>query len=320
MKTIRVHEFGGPEVMQLEDVPPLQPGPEQVVVSVKAAGVNPVDTYIRSGQYAKRPALPYTPGIDAAGIEESVGAGVSAVSVGDRVYMAGSISGTYAQEALCSLSQVHPLPEHVTFQQGAALGVPYGIAYRSLFNRALAKPGETVLIHGATGGVGLAAIQLARAAGMVVIGSGGTEQGVALALEHGAHHMIDHRDPNHLEQVRDLNGGRGVDVIIELLANVNLGNDLKFLDMGGRVVVIGSRGTVEIDPRDAMSREASILGTLLFNASDRELASIHSALVAGLDNRTLRPVISREMPLADAALAHKAVMEPHTLGKIVLMT
>ncbi len=319
MKAIRVHEFGGPEVLRLEEVPGLRPGPGQVVVSVKATGVNPVDTYIRSGQYAKRPALPYTPGMDAAGVVESVGDGVTRVSSGDRVYVAGAISGTYAERALCSDSQVHRLPDHVSFQQGAALGIPYGVAYRALFNRATAKPGETVLVHGATGGVGLAAVQLARAAGMTVIGTGGTDQGIALALEQGAHHMADHRDPNHLERVRDLNGGRGVDVIIELLANVNLGNDLKFLDMGGRVVVVGSRGTVEIDPRDAMSRDASIMGVLVFNAPENELAGIHAALVAGLENRTLRPVIGQEMPLADAARAHKAVMESHTFGKIVLI-
>jgi len=320
MKAIRVHEFGGPEVMRLEEVQPLQPARGQVVVSVKAAGVNPVDTYIRSGQYAKRPALPYTPGMDAAGIVESVGEGVRRASVGDRVYTAGTISGAYAEQALCGVSQIHTLPDHVTFQQGAALGVPYGIAYRALFNRALAKPGETVLIHGATGGVGIAAVQLARAAGMTVIGSGGTAEGLDLALQQGAHHAVNHRDADHMERVLGLTGGRGVDVIIELLANVNLGNDLKFLDMGGRVVVIGSRGAVEIDPRDAMSRDASILGIVLFNASERELSSIHAALVAGMENRTLKPVIGREMPLAEAQSAHEAVMGSNAYGKIVLIT
>ena len=180
MKAIRVHEFGGPEVMILEEVPDLQPGPGQVVVTVKAAGVNPVDTYIRSGQYAKRPALPYTPGMDSGGVVASVGEGVSGVAVGDRVYTAGAVTGTYAEQVLCNGSQVHPLPEHVSYQQGAAMGVPYGIAYRALFNRAAAKAGETVLVHGATGGVGVAAVQLARAAGLRVIATGGTEKGMKL--------------------------------------------------------------------------------------------------------------------------------------------
>lgn len=319
MKAIRVHEFGGPEVMTLEDVPDLQPGAGQVLVTVKAAGINPVDTYIRSGQYAKRPALPYTPGMDSAGVVASVGEEVIGLTAGDRVYTAGSGTGTYAGQTLCSESQVHPLPEHVSYQQGAAMGVPYGIAYRALFNRAVVKAGETVLVHGATGGVGIAAVQLARAAGLRVIATGGTEKGLVLALDQGAHYAVSHKSPDHFDEVVRLNRGRGVDVILEMAANINLGNDLKILDQGGRIVVIGSRGPVEIDPRDAMGREASILGIVLFNTSEHELASIHAGLVAGLENRTLRPVIGREMPLAEAHQAHTAVMEPASYGKIVLI-
>lgn len=319
MKAIRVHEFGGPEVMRLEEVPELKPGPGQLVVTVKAAGVNPVDAYIRSGQYAKSPALPYTPGMDSAGMVASVGEGVTGWAVGDRVYTVFPMTGTYAEQVLCNESQVHCLPDHVTFQQGAAMGVPYGIAYRALFNRALVKAGETVLVHGATGGVGIAAVQLARAAGLRVIATGGTEQGLKLALEQGAHFAVSHKNAGHFDEVVKLNRGRGVDVILEMLANVNLGNDLKILDQSGRVVVIGSRGTVEIDPRDAMGREASILGTVLFNASVHELAGIHAGLVAGLENRTLRPVIGREMPLVEAPQAHIAVMESTSYGKIVLI-
>jgi NADPH2:quinone reductase len=319
MKAIRVHEFGGPEVMRLEEVPDLQPGPGQLVVSVKAAGVNPVDAYIRSGQYAKSPEPPYTPGMDSAGVVASVGDGVTGWAVGYRVYTVFPITGTYAEQVLCSESQVHCLPDHVTYQQGAAMGVPYGIAYRALFNRAHAKAGETVLVHGATGGVGTAAVQLARAAGLRVIATGGTEKGLKLALEQGAHHAVSHKNADHFEEVVKLNHGRGVDLILEMLANVNLGKDLKILAQGGRVVVIGSRGTVEIDPRDVMGRDASILGIVLFNASERELAGIHAGLVAGLENRTLRPVIGQELPLAEAPQAHIAVMESASLGKIVLI-
>src|SRR5262249_21370434 len=145
MKAIRVHEFGGPEGIKLEDLPAPAAGPGQVVVRVHAIGVNPGDTYIRSGQYAVKPQLPYTPGIDAAGTVESAGDGVTRVAVGDRVYVAGSISGAYAEKTLCAESQVHRLPPEVTFEQGAAIGVPYATAYRALFQRAAARPGETVL-------------------------------------------------------------------------------------------------------------------------------------------------------------------------------
>jgi NADPH2:quinone reductase len=305
--------------MKLEEVPNPQAGPGQVVVRVKAVGVNPVDTYIRAGAYASKPALPYTPGLDAAGIVESLGQGVSGVKVGDRVYVAGTVSGAYAELALCEASQVHPLPQHVSFAQGAAVFVPYATAYRALFQRAQAQPGELVLVHGASGGVGVAAVQIARAAGMTVIGTGGTERGRRLVAEQGAHHVLDHRAPGYLEQLMAVTNGRGVDVILEMLANVNLGKDLNVLARGGRVVVIGSRGTVEIDPRATMGRDASILGMSLLNASQQELASIHAALVAGLENGTLRPIVGQEMPLGDAPRAHQAVMEPGAYGKIVLI-
>jgi NADPH:quinone reductase len=319
MKAIRVQEFGGPEVLVETEIPALVPQAGQVVVTVEAAGVNPVDVYIRSGQYAKKPLLPYTPGMDAAGIVASAGPGVVSMRPGDRVYVAGCISGTYAEQTLCLESHVHPLPDHVSFQQGAAMGVPYGAAYRALFHRAMAKQGETVLVHGATGGVGTAAVQLARAAGMKVIGTSSTREGLEFILRLGADHAVDHRDPAHLEKVLDLTGRSGVDVVLEMLANVNLGGDLKMVAYGGRIVVIGSRGTVEIDPRDAMVKDAAILGVLLFNASEGELARIHAALVAGLHQRNLKPVIGQEIPLHDAKRAHDTVMQSHAFGKIVLI-
>ena len=319
MKAIRIHAFGGPEAMVYEDVPDLRPGAGEVVVRVKAVGVNPVDTYIRSGQYAIKPNLPYTPGSDAAGIVEAAGAGVTRVSTGDRVYAAGTLSGAYAGLALCKESQVHTLPSNLTFQQGAAVGTPYGTAYRALFHRARAGAGETVLVHGASGGVGIAAVQMARAAGLNVIGTAGTERGQKLVKENGAHHVLDHRAATYRDQLASLTGSRGVDVLVEMLANVNLGRDLPMLAKHGRVVVVGSRGAVEINPRDIMSRDAAILAMTMVNASEADLASIHAAIVAGLENGTLRPIVGRELPLAEAPRAHQAVLEPGAYGKIVLI-
>jgi NADPH2:quinone reductase len=318
MKAIRVGKLGPPEVMVLEEVADLEPGPGQVLVTVKAAGVNPVDTYIRSGLYRPDLELPYTPGIDAAGVIAAVGPDVKHRRVGQRVYVAWSVSGTYAEQVLCSEFQTHQLSDGVSFGQGAAIGVPYGAAFRALFQRAHAQPGETVLVHGASGGVGLGAVQLVRAAGLRVIGTAGSEQGRALVQAQGAHHVLDHRQPGYLDQLTELTCGKGVDLILEMLANVNLAKDLTVLAKSGRVAVIGSRGKIEIDPRETMGREASILGVTLYNATPRELASMHAAFEAGLENRTLRPVVSRELPLAEAAAAHHAVMEASTLGKIVL--
>jgi len=323
MKAIVVHQFGGPEVLRLEDIPDPSPGPSEIVVRIKAAGVNPVDTYIRSGSHAVRPSPPYVPGSDGAGEIEAVGSGVKGFAAGDRVYIAGfdrtGRTGTYGQLTICSASQVHPLPRRASIAQGAALGVPYATAYRALFQRAEARPAETVLVHGATGGVGIAAVQLARAHGMRVIGTGGTEEGLQLVREQGADVVVNHRDSDHLDAIRRATGGRGVDVILEMAAHLNLDKDLSLLAPRGRVVVIGNRGRVEIDARQAMTRDATIVAMTLFNTSDTELASIHAALVAGLENGTLHPVIAREMPLAEAARAHEAVLQPGARGKIILV-
>jgi NADPH2:quinone reductase len=303
----------------LEEEPTPKVGPGQVLVQMRAVGVNPVETYIRAGTYARLPTLPYTPGNDGAGVVEQVGSDVNEFKPGDRVYTAGSISGTYAEFALCKAEQVHPLPANVSFAQGAAMGTPYATAYRGLFQRTEAKPGETVLVHGASGGVGTAALQLARARGLRVFGTAGSDQGMKLAREQGAHEVFDHRVPDHFQQIMNATGGRGVDVIVELLANVNLGKDLTILARGGRVAVIGSRGRVEIDPRDTMQRDADVRGMILPNTPPAELTSIHASLVAGLENGTLRPVIGKEFPLTEAAQAHRAVMESGALGKIVLV-
>jgi len=320
MKAIRVHEFGGPEVLRLEEMPTPQPGPVQMLVRMHAIGVNPVETYIRAGTYAYKPPLPYTPGNDGAGVVEEIGDSVTEFKPGDRVYTAGSLNGTYAEFALCKTEQVHPLPANASFAQGAAMGTPYATAYRGLFQRAEAKPGETVLVHGASGGVGTAAVQLARARGLRVFGTASSDEGRRLAREQGAHEVFDHRAPDQFEQIMKATDGRGVDVIVELLANVNLGKDLTILAKGGRVAIIGSRGPVEINPRDAMQRDADLRGLALPNTSPADLVSIHAALVAGLENGTLRPVIGKEFPLAEAAQAHRAVMEPGAVGKIVLVT
>jgi len=319
MKAVRVSEFGGPEVLKIQDVPDPKPDSGQVLVRVEAAGINPVDTYIRSGTYARKPKLPYTPGTDAGGVIEAVGPNVKHFKVGDRVYTNGSLTGVCAELAICEEPRVHHLPSKVSFAQGAAIGVPYGTAYRALFQRGRGKAGETVLVHGATGGVGIACVQFARGAGFTVIGTGGTEKGRALVAEQGAHYVLDHRAPDCEKRLMEITDGRGVDLITEMLANVNLAKDLTLLAPAGRVVVIGNRGTIEINPRDAMAREATILGLTLFAATDADLREIRAATIAGLENGSLRPIVRQELPLAEAPRAHQLVMESGALGKIVLI-
>jgi NADPH2:quinone reductase len=319
MKAIRVHQFGGPEVLRLEDVPTPKPDTGQVLVRVRAVGVNPYDTYMRAGTYAIKPPLPYTPGSDAAGTVEEVGPGVTKVKPGDRVYTSGTLTGAYAEYTLALEEQVHRLPDNISFEQGAGVWVPYGTAYHALHHFAKAHAGETVLVHGASGGVGTAAVQIARAMGLTVFGTAGTDKGLELIKREGAHQAFNHRSAGHHEEIMKASGGKGVDVILEMLANVNLGGDLKMLALQGRVVVIGSRGDVTITPRDLMARRASVRAFTLWAAQPAEVAEIHAGIFAGLENGTLRPVVGKKLPLSEAARAHIEILEPGAAGKIVLV-
>lgn len=319
MKAIRVECFGEPEAMKLVEVLAPEVGEGQILVRIRAAGVNPVETYIRAGVYPRKPALPYTPGSDGAGVVLAVGPHGGTLKPGDRVFVSGSLTGTYAELALCTPAQVYPLSETATFPQGAALGIPYATAYRGLFQRAQASRGETVLVHGASGGVGTAAVQLARGAGLRVLGTAGSPEGCRLVRELGCEQAFDHHDPGYRRAILEATEGRGVDCILEMLANVNLGEDLRLLASRGRVVIIGSRGSVEINPRDAMMRDADIRGMVLANTPHEELKAIYQSLGEELAAGRLQPVIGKELPLADAAEAHRAVMSPKAHGKIVLI-
>lgn len=323
MKAILVREFGGPDVLELGDVPDPSPGPGQVLVRVHAAGVNPFDTYMRTGTYATRPPLPYTPGADGAGVVEAVGDGVTSPDVGARVFFGGTAThkayGAYAQKVLCEPQQLHALPERLSFSQGAGIGVPYVTAWRALHDRGRLQPGETVFVHGASGGVGLAAIQIARAWGATVIGTASTPEGLEAVRAQGSHHVLNHRDAGYLDTLEDLTAGRGPDVILENLANVNLDHDLTALAFGGRIVIVGNRGRIEIDPRKAMGKDATMVGMALWNTTPADWTRAYRAVEAGLASGTLTPLVSIELPLAEAARSHELILQPGARGRIVLL-
>jgi NADPH2:quinone reductase len=319
MKAIVVREYGPPEVMQVEDVDlPVISG-SQVLVRVEAAGVNPVDTYLRTGIHAHAPRLPYTPGKDGAGVVEAVGESVTRFAVGDRVYTANSLSGTYAEQAVCDEADLGRLPDNATFKQGAGIWTPYATAYRALFQKARAQSGETVLIHGASGGVGIAATQWAKAAGLKVIGTASSDEGKQLATEQGCDKVFDHSDEDHFGEIHAHTDGRGVDIIIEMLANINLERDFECLAMFGRVVVVGSRGQLQFTPRQAMTKDATIYGMSLFNSPQADRDEIHTAIGEHLKSGAIAPVIRRSFPLEEAPIAHHAVIENKAFGKIVLV-
>jgi NADPH2:quinone reductase len=322
MRAIRVTAFGGPDVLTLTEVPDPQPGPGQVRVRVHAAGINPVETYIRSGAYANRPPLPYTPGADGAGVVDALGEGVPGPAVGDRVYLAGPMAastGTYAELVVNAAVNVHQLPADLSFAQGAALGVPASTAWRALFQKARVQAGETVLIHGGSGAVGNAAIPLARAAGLTVIATAGSAKGLDLVRSLGAHVAFDHSTPNYEVSVTGFAGGLGPDVIIEMLANVNLARDAEMLAPRGRIVIVGSRGPIEFLPRGLMAREAIVHGMMLPNMTTDEWREVNTGVQRALRAGTLKPIVARELPLADAPRAHELVMTSGAHGKIVLV-
>ncbi|NP_001038049.1 quinone oxidoreductase isoform X1 [Sus scrofa] len=321
MRAIRVFKFGGPEVMKLQsDVAIPIPKDNQVLIKVHACGVNPVDTYIRSGTHNMKPLLPYTPGLDVAGIVEAVGEHVSSFKKGDRVFTVSTLSGGYAEYALAADDTVYMLPEKLDFKQGAAIGIPYFTACLALLHSACVKAGEIVLIHGASGGVGIAACQIARAYGLKVLGTAGTEEGQNIVLQNGAHEVFNHREVNYIDKIKKSVGEKGIDVIIEMLANVNLSNDLNLLSHGGRVIIVGSRGPIEINPRDTMTKGSSIKGVALYSSTKEEFQQLAAALQAGMEVGWLRPVIGPVYPLEKAAQAHEDIIHSRgATGKMILL-
>jgi NADPH2:quinone reductase len=207
----------------------------------------------------------------------------------------------------------------VTFAQAAAFGVSYTTAHYALFERGGAKRGETVFIHGASGSVGTSAIQLAKRAGLTVIGSAGTAEGLELVRAEGAGHAVDHTQKGYIDDVRRFTGGKGPDLILEMLANVNLAADMDLAAKYGRIIVIGNRGEITINARVAMMKELDIRGIALWNATAAQMKPILQDILAGAADGSLRPVVGREMPLAEAAAAHRAVLEHGVGGKLVLI-
>ena len=322
MKAIVVNQYGVEDSMQLMDIPEPVPGPGEVLVSMKNAGVNPNETYVLTGTYAfYTPELPFTLGFDGAGIIDAVGGSVEGFRAGDRVYIAGFMakynSGTYAQKVRVSADAVQLLPDNVDFAQGAALGIPATAAYRAIYLRGEVKSGDYVLIHGASGGVGLLAIQMAKACGAIVIGTASSEAGRALILEQGADYAMDHLTPDNLAKLKEYTNQKGPNVIIEFLANKNLEIDMEVIAKYGRIVVIGNRGTIEVNPRLLMAKDSDIRGLGIPNYTEEEYKQSFVKINELLASGKLSPVIGQHFTLEEAKAAHKMIMDQKTKGKLV---
>ncbi|XP_021921683.1 quinone oxidoreductase-like isoform X2 [Zootermopsis nevadensis] len=312
MRALRIHKFGGPDNLKLENVPIPSVGDSEVLVCVNAAGINPVDTYIREGAYAALPKLPAILGREVAGIVEEVGEGVKSMKKGDRVFALLTENGGYAEYVACEEENVYPLSEKLTFSQGSGLYIPYFTAYRALVTKCHIKPGEILLVHGASGAVGIAAVQIAKAYGLIVAGTAGTIEGMELVKKVGADHVFNHREKGYLNNAVAAIGGHGFNVVLENLANINLGADLTVLNQQARVAVVGCRGTVEVNPRSLMLTEGSIIGVMLAGATKEETQETAEVILKGIESGWVNPVIAREYTLDEAAEAHHDII--HNIG------
>jgi NADPH2:quinone reductase len=319
VKAIQVNEFGTVDVLKIVELPDPVPGVGEVLIQVHAAGVSPLDTYVREQSHgAPTPALPYIPGFEAAGEIAAIGEGVTKFKMGDCVYV-NTFLGAYSELIIHDESSVYRLPDSVSFAQGALLSNSYPTAYYALFNLARGKAGDRVFIHGASGAVGTAAVQLARATGMTVVGTAGSDRGLELIQQEGAHHALNHREPNYLKQALELTEGKGYDVILEMNASKKLADDVALIGTFGRIIVIGGTDDpVTFDPTPILWKGASIIGLYIGLASPEESTEIHNALYAQLQKNALRPIVGQEFALADVAKAHEAVHQASSTGKIVL--
>ncbi|KFM65227.1 Quinone oxidoreductase, partial [Stegodyphus mimosarum] len=311
MKAIRVLKFGSPKVLTLQSVELPKITNSTVLVQIAAAGVNPVDTYIREGAFATLPDLPYTPGKDGSGVVHAVGENVTKVKVGQRVFVCSRRTGqygTYAEYSLVPEDDVFPLDDKLSFEDGAALGVAYFTAYRALMLKAKCMAGETVLIHGASGAVGLACVQLAKKQGLKVIGTAGTQEGMDLVQDEGADIVVNHKAKGYEQEILEKNGNKGADIIIEMLANINLDKDFDLLGPRGRIAIVGSRGSIKIDPRKMMGRELQVVGVALLNSTHDEWNLISQGVLDGIKDGWVKPVIEKKYSLEECAAAHEDVI------------
>ncbi|VDM46890.1 unnamed protein product [Toxocara canis] len=305
-----VRAFGDPEKIQIQnrtDFPQLT-SPNQALIRVRFAGVNPVDTYIRAGQYSVLPQLPYTPGREGSGTIEQIGDNVKNFEVGDQVWFTDPVTGSCADYAIAE--KFYKLHNDLSFAEGATLGIKYMTAYRALFLKANAQAGQTVLIHGASGGVGLAACQLAAASSLKVVGTASTAEGRQLVRENGADLVVDHSKGDYYDELIEAYPS-GFDIILEMLANANLARDFQLVANNGCIVVIGSRGTIEVNPRMLMVKEACVQGMLLTRSTREECEHMSAEIIRLLAQCTYRPIISKCFSLKQLPAAHRYMIE-HT--------
>jgi NADPH:quinone reductase-like Zn-dependent oxidoreductase len=342
MKAVVITRPGPPEVLRVEERPDPPVGPGQVRIAVKAAGINFADTMARAGTYPDAPPVPCVVGYEVAGEVESVGDAVDSAKVGDRV-VAGTRFGGYAELVTVPAAQAIPLPERLSFEEGAAFPVNYGTAYAALVIMGGLKEGERVLIHAAGGGVGIAATQLARSRGAEIFGTASPSKHDAIR-EQGVDHAIDYRSLDFADEVMRITGGEGVDVIIDAIGPSSFRKDYRILRQGGRLIMYGVSEIQTGVGRDlkavakavasmplvtmpwwksvgALNENKGVFGLNMLSWWDREgsLDRVTEPLVAALAKGELQPVVAETFPFERAADAHRFIAERRNVGKVVLV-
>ena len=318
-----VRELAGPAALEREELSEVNPGPGELVIDVRAVGCNFFDTLITEGKYQIQPELPFSPGAEVAGIVRELGDGVSRFSVGDRVSALLEYGG-FASTLAVAEARVFAMPAPMSFEEAAALGLVYQTSYVGLVHRANLREGETLLVHAAAGGVGLAAVQIGAALGAKVIGTAGTADKLALAKRNGAHEVINYREEDWVERVEELTDGRGADVIYDPVGGDTFDLSTKCVAFEGRILIIGfASGRI---PTEKMSRvmvkNFSLVGLhwgLYFQKNPLVLQQAQEAISRLHSEGKIAPLVSATYPLEDAEAALAALGGRKTTGKVVLI-
>ncbi len=321
MKAILFEQLGGPEVLKLDEAPKPEVRPGWVLIKNHAIGINFADTLFRQGQYLMRPKLPDTPGLEAAGVVEAVGPGVEHIKVGTRVAAIGI--KTYAEYCVASASQVMPIPDFVSFAEGAAFPIQVLTAYHMLHTSHQTTAGQTVLVHSAAGGVGIVAVQLAKAAGARVIGTVSSDSKIGLVKEYGADAVINYATQDFTEEVLKLTNDKGADLILDAVGKPTLEKGLRCLAPFGHLILYGRAGGIP-DPLNLMTllqKSLKVSGFVLYTVSampDKHREGIEKSFQL-MGEGKLKLLIGKTFPLAEAAEAHRHMESRQSVGKLVLV-
>jgi NADPH2:quinone reductase len=324
MKAILCKEFCTPEQLVYEDVAPKEPGPGEVVVHVHACGINFPDSLIIQGKYQLKPPFPFSPGVELAGVIHKVGAGVTGLAPGMRV-LGHPMSGAFAEEVVVEANRIFPIPDAMDFVDGAAFLIAYGTSYHALKDRGQLKPGETLLVLGAAGGIGLTAVELGNIMGAKVIAAASTPEKLALCKEYGAHELINYTTEDLRARIKDVTGGRGIDLIYDPVGGQFTEPALRSLAYKGRLLVLGFAGgdIPKIPLNLTLLKTVSIVGAYWGPSidADPEQTAINMAeLFAFYEQGRIRPQVQMTVPLRDAGKAITHVAGRKAMGKVVLVT